>query len=927
MSSNSLSIDRIIAKCFLSQADVTESKIADHDTGDNHEDESTPRKSTDNMTQSLVFSTTPVRSGSQRHHKFMSKVASTSLGHHLSSHPSRKTRSSVYSVASRPSSELANIAGPEQFISTSFQDDETVAHARKSSVADSIVGSIRGIGRRTGKTKATAVCTKDNSPEKPADIVPLPSSPIDIPAMAPSLHLDLGPAGFMSTTFDNAPEEDQKARIEEIKKLADPANITTGVPLPTPVLTVDTPPMQIDRRPTRPVTPRDLLKLSIDDLGPNPTPGPATPMPGTSFTLEVDGTNSEKSDKSRVFERSVTPSLDRESRQLRKMRSLDAMAEACTIAHANDELAQMSEVVEENEGDSVIGFSSRPSLRSQTPRRDFGSSGTIQTLHSCPPDMSELTRQRAPDQGRQVGLVLADPASDEEGRSVYEDPFDDRNAIKSGPPWPERSVELPFRPKVHPWSGGETTAGNKEELCSGNGPRSVQRSLSEEKDSLKTTSEADDWYQPDEVAPAEPQENINPFQSVASDDDTHARAQQLLTSDIILPNYDNIDPSATGLSPHGGPLVPQIYHRIGVSQNSSPRSVRSRTTYTAGLTDAEYKFSFDNWLRESSSAAPPDSEPSTPHRRRMDMSLDSVSTSEDRKTPQASPSTNNSKRTPSMGNKLEFELKRSERNTRYNALYQEEPTVLRDAVQQCRRGPPRFIVGASDETEATGIHLPDFGNAQAGSREATPQKALQDRVASQDSVVDSLRNAAYDYYQLEERLADAPGSDDVDVFADSREDVELVGLPTLGFRVTNVSQTWPLQNDSVRLNSLRQDTVSHDEYIFGTGQTAQTTSMKMFPSSPLPTQPLPITELNAPAMSSADSPMTITNTHGKNRVGSSDTLDQSLKLFGSPESGYQADESSVCQENSSVSKARPFRYRSRGRRSAKPLGEISDNTG
>jgi hypothetical protein len=290
-----------------------------------------------------------------------------------------------------------------------------------------------------------------------------------------------------------------------------------------------------------------------------------------------------------------------------------------------------------------------------------------------------------------------------------------------------------------------------------------------------------------------------------------------------------------------------------------------------------------------------------------------------------------------MGNKLEFELKRPERNTRYNALHQEEPTVLRDTVQRCRRGPPCFILDASDETEATGIHLADFENAQAVSREATPQKGLQDRVASRNSVADSLRNAAYDYYQLEERLADAHKSDDIDVFADPREDVELAGFPTVGFYVTNVSQARPtssrspplqlLQDDNVRVNNLRQDTISHDEYMLGSDQYTQSAPMKISPSLPLPTQPLPLAESGAPSMSSADSLMTITNSHSKKRVASSNTLDQSLKLFGSPESGYQADESSVCHHHSFASKVRPSRYRSRGRRGAKPLGEMSDNVG
>ena len=916
-------IHAIVAEQSLRQIDTTERTTAESEIDDNPDDGSPPRKSTDSMTQSLVLSTTPLRSGSERRHKFMSKVAPASLRRHLSSHPSRDNRSSVYSVASRPSSEIPDIAGPEQYISPPSVGDDTHAHTRKSSVADSIIGSIRGIGHRTGKANATTGCTKENSPERHAETVPLPSSPIDIPALAPSLHLDLGPAGFMSTTFDRLPEQHQKARLEEVKKLADPANITTGMPLLAPILTVDGPPMPIGRM-SRPLTPHDLLKLSIDELDPSVTPGPATPMPGTSFTLEVDGTNSEKSDKSHVFERSVTPSLDRESRRLRKMRSLDAMAEACAIAHAYDERTQMSEVAEENDGDSAIGFPVGGSVRPQAPRRDVGSSGTTQTLHSCPPDMPELTRQRAPDQERQIGLVVAAPASDEERPSLYEDPFDDRNAIGSGPPSPDRSVELPFRLKVQPMSEKDTTDDNKGDTSCVNGAKLTQRTGSEDHDSWKTTSETNDWYQAEDVASAEAQENVDPFQNVTSDDDTQTRAQQLLASDIVLPNYDNIDSSATSLSPRGGPPVPHIYHRIGCSQNTS---VRSRTIYTAGLPDAEYRFSFDNWLRESSNAVPPDTEPSTPHRRRMDMSLDSVSTSDERKTVQASPTTTNSERTPSMGNRLDFELKRSERNSWHNALQQPEPVVLRDTVQLSQRGPPRFIVGASDETESTEIQLADFENAQPRSREATPEKALEDRVASQDSVADSLRNAAYDYYQLEERLADLFTSDDVDVFTDAREDAELAGLPTVGFHITNVPHARSLRNDGVRVNSFRQDSVSHDEYIFGSDQNTQSTPMGQSPGSPLPTQLVPLTEFGAPLISSADSPITVTDSHGKNRVASLDTLDQSLKLFGSPESGYQADGSSVCPENSSAFKITPSRYQRGGKRGGKPLSEISDNVG
>jgi hypothetical protein len=648
----------------------------------------------------------------------------------------------------------------------------------------------------------------------------------------------------------------------------------------------------------------------------------------------VGGGSSEKSDKSHVFERSVTPSLDREHKELRKLRSLDAMAEACAIAHANDELAEMTERPSSNDTDSAVSFSQGQALRPQTPRRDNRSSETTQTLHSCPSDMQELTRQRTPDNARQVGIILADTTSDHLGNSVYEDPFDDRNAIKSGPPSPDRTVELPLRPKVHPSLEIEIAAGlreDKETIVNIEGAEASTIELDSANDKADQSQTGHDL--PEQSS----KENIDPFQAIASDHDTHMRAQQLFTSDIILPNHDNINSAVSeGLSPHGGPLMPQTYYHMKTSQNTSPRSVRSHTTYTAGLGDTAYKFSFDNWLRESSGAAPPESEPCTPHRRCMDMSLDSVSNSEERKTPQVSPTTTTFDRTPSMGNRLDFELKLSERNTRYNALHQASLPLLRDTMQSSRRGPPRFMLGASDETVATGIHLANFESAYSNSREATPQKkgkALQSRVGSEDSVANSLKNAALDYTQLEERLADVPRSDDQDIFADPMIDAEFGDLPNEGFKVNNVSHTGPSATAEAPVHPSQDedepglDSQEDVNFRFEFKPTSSRGFTSPAQSSPLPTSPQPLTKTGMPSSSATESPETVTGRSGKNRVASSDTLDRSLKLFISSESGYQADESSICEPNLSASKARPTRYRGKGKRSGKPLSEISDNIG
>jgi hypothetical protein len=58
----------------------------------------------------------------------------------------------------------------------------------------------------------------------PATLVPLPSSPIDIPPPLPVLRVDLGPPVMLS------PFAMTNADLAEIKVLQDPTNITTGIP-------------------------------------------------------------------------------------------------------------------------------------------------------------------------------------------------------------------------------------------------------------------------------------------------------------------------------------------------------------------------------------------------------------------------------------------------------------------------------------------------------------------------------------------------------------------------------------------------------------------------------------------------------------------------------------------------------------------------
>lgn len=68
-----------------------------------------------------------------------------------------------------------------------------------------------------------------NKSRDPATLVPLPSSPIDIPVPLPVLRVDLGPPLMLS------PFQMTHSDLAEIKVLQDPSNITTGLPQSCPL--------------------------------------------------------------------------------------------------------------------------------------------------------------------------------------------------------------------------------------------------------------------------------------------------------------------------------------------------------------------------------------------------------------------------------------------------------------------------------------------------------------------------------------------------------------------------------------------------------------------------------------------------------------------------------------------------------------------
>ncbi len=379
----------------------------------------------------------------------------------------------------------------------------------------------------------------------------------------------------------------------------------------------------------------------------------------------------------------------------------------------------------------------------------------------------------------------------------------------------------------------------------------------------------------------------DPFGTPASDDDTHDRAEGLRAAGVLLPwSEDGQSFTEEGMSPHSGPVYVEHQTDVSLVTPGSDESPRKRRTYAAGLGEAQYQFSFENWLRESSSAASPGNQTVTPNRRRLDVSLNTVSTNEERKTPQISPATTNPDRTPSMGNRLEFELKRSERNMRYNALQQETTESWETATAGLSDEELRFLLGHAAE---------DGSNLNV---ESDDTKVLPTRVGSDESVAESLKDAVHDYSQLECQL-------------DKSADTSADSTATMKDPFSSPESAMPAPlHVSHRSPSPSPEALSSDR-----------TSRHYNPS-------MTNNRFALLSSSSANSPSTVIGglPHPGYRVASPDTLDDSLAMFSSPDSGYQADNSSIGRHDSGKEKLTPARYRSViKKKGGQPGRDISKN--
>lgn len=405
-------------------------------------------------------SITPMRPSADRRATFSPRSAVSSLRCPFPRHSTRQKRASVHSVYYGDRQPATGAIGPERFSTDSQEEGADVAHGRRTSVASSIVGSIRSIGRSARPKKVGApsnvVGSEKRSPTKIAATVPLPSSPIPIPAPAPALALDLGPAGFMPPAFVDYPDADQK---QDLRRLTDSDNThsdrpsTGGLHIPAELVAKHESPIP------RFLSPRSFLSIPLPDAGPAFCSGPPTPMPGTNLSLELDGTGAIDLP---VFERSVENDGDSSQRSgVRHMRSLDALAkeaanrgdagcaadstealaEAAAVAPRADEHAMHRPSVSLATPLSCQGDNTFNALLSRAPLvinegsrpgccRDLASASTIST---CPSDMQSLCQQSGPL-----------PANMDDCR---DEPWPPEAQSNLGPPLPTRSVIIPLRPK------------------------------------------------------------------------------------------------------------------------------------------------------------------------------------------------------------------------------------------------------------------------------------------------------------------------------------------------------------------------------------------------------------------------------------------------------------------------------------------------
>lgn len=319
-------------------------------------------------------------------HGFSPKIAMTTFRQHvqIGSSKSRQRRGALADICGN----AANTGGADGMENQEESDmspekrSSPRGHSKTLSLGRNIVGSIRGMASRHSRSPPKDK-QNENSPPRPVSSMATPS--------APALTLDLGvdaEEGLVPKDFGHAT---RLTRNEEMLTLAR----TDSAFVPAPHFKSGAP-----------------LPIEPGVLARNPF------APPTDDNISVAETvDSKQEHPSEVFERSVDT---KSSKSLKRMISLDAMAEKCTKSPVENYQTVLLKT-------KVKGA---PSSRYPSPST---------TISTCLSDMQELSRQPA---RLQIPTVLLEGQVDESKTS--DDPF--AACMPSielyGP-----EVELPFRPK------------------------------------------------------------------------------------------------------------------------------------------------------------------------------------------------------------------------------------------------------------------------------------------------------------------------------------------------------------------------------------------------------------------------------------------------------------------------------------------------
>jgi hypothetical protein len=192
-------------------------------------------------------------------------------------------------------------------------------------------------------------------------------------------------------------------------------------------------------------------------------------------------------------------------------------------------------------------------------------------------------------------------------------------------------------------------------------PRPVYQSVAEELHALKSRTN----FRDSELSGSDDFKTRYMFPALVDLYDA-AQYEDAQATDVEL----DVPPSATteDSSQSAVQLMSNLYARISSSQTPSPGRTRASTTHSADVGDMFWNFAVRDWVH----AGGADLDSSTPQETTPPM-LDVEDHDEEsrpsddftRQTPEVSPAVSS----PGIGSRLSFELKRSDRNMRYNALH------------------------------------------------------------------------------------------------------------------------------------------------------------------------------------------------------------------------------------------------------------------